>query len=146
MKSLWLYTKHLMDIFTLFWIRWPSNFEKYQAWQHWKEGIGVMALSLFCIVKRKSETKVNIKVKMLFIILAGQPWWPTVFSSLPWPHHFEIYFIGPEYSVFNQLYGFSANNSTFRNAILPIFSDLRGHRFLDAYVSNFVFSDVSLSL
>ena len=35
------------------------------------------------------------------IFLVGQPWWPTILVSVPWPLHFEIHLAGPD-----QLYQF----------------------------------------
>ena len=35
--SLWLYTKHLMDMFPPFWIRRPSTFGKYSIFHHLQE-------------------------------------------------------------------------------------------------------------
>ena len=34
--SLWLYTKHLMDMFPRFWIRWSSTFGKYSIFHPWQ--------------------------------------------------------------------------------------------------------------
>ena len=33
---LWLYTKHLMDMFPRFWISWSSTFEKYSIFHPWQ--------------------------------------------------------------------------------------------------------------
>ena len=48
-----------------------------------------------------------------------------------------------KYSIFHSLQGFTSNNFTSRNAILFIFSGLKGHRFLDV-LPNFLFSDFYL--
>ena len=34
--SLWLYTKHLMDMFPRFWVRWSSTFGKNSIFHHWQ--------------------------------------------------------------------------------------------------------------
>ena len=31
--------------------------------------------------------------------LVGQPWWPTILFSVPWPLHFEIHFAGPVFTL-----------------------------------------------
>ena len=72
---------------------------------------------LFCAAKRKKENKGtkerlsrqkllnNCHQGLLFqplqsvwnskIFLVGQPWWPAILFSVPWPLHFEIHSAGP---------------------------------------------------
>ena len=49
--SLWLYTKHLMDMFPRFWIRWSSTFGKYSIFHSWQgfRLITILLGMLYCL-------------------------------------------------------------------------------------------------
>ena len=49
--NLWLYTKHLMDMFPRFWIRWSSTFGKYSIFHSWQGFLLITLLlgMLYCL-------------------------------------------------------------------------------------------------
>ena len=49
--SLWLYTKHLMDMLPRFWIRWSSTFGKYSIFHPWQGFLLITLLlgMLYCL-------------------------------------------------------------------------------------------------
>ena len=90
--------------------------------------IPLPSFSLFCVAKRKKWNKgkegrvpkqkllkachQGRNVTVLAILerlefkkyFAAQPWWPTVFYSLPWSHHFENHFTSPVNDVISKRY------------------------------------------
>ena len=48
----------------------------------------------------KNVTTLAILERLEFkIFLVGQPWWPTILFSVPWPLHFEIHFAGSGHAL-----------------------------------------------
>ena len=54
-RSLWLYTKHLMDMLPRFWITWSWTFGRYSIFHSWQGGFLLIALllgMLYCLFFR----------------------------------------------------------------------------------------------